>query len=75
MRIRGLALETINEIKTVTLVPVLRYVTGFVGPNEAYEDLPPEVRTLQPQTADGVKMGAKLKTTAYPEYALTFTLG
>lgn len=73
--IQGVALETIKDIKTVTLIPVLRYVTGFVGPNEAYEDLVPEVRTLQPQTADGIWMGAKLKTTAYPEYALTFTLG
>lgn len=72
--VTGLDLETIKGIRTVTLIPVLRYVTGFVGPNEAYEDLAPEVRTLQPKTADGVWMGAKLKTTAYPEYALTFTL-
>ena len=59
----------------MTLIPVLQYVTGFVGPNEAYEDLAPEVRTLQPKTSDGARMGAKIKATAYPEYAITFTLG
>jgi hypothetical protein len=32
------------------------------------------VRTLQPQTAGGEWMGAKLKTIVYPEYAITFTL-
>ena len=73
--IQQLNLERIKDIKTVTLIPVLRYVTGFVGPNDAYEALAPEVRTLQPKTADGVWMGAKIKTTAYPEYAVTFTLG
>lgn len=73
--IQGLDLEKIRDIRTVTLIPVLRYATGFVGPNNAYEDLAPEVRTLQPRTAEGVWMGAKIKTTAYPEYALTFTLG
>ena len=73
--IQELDLERIKDIKTVTLVPVLRYVTGFVGPNDSYEALDTEVRTLQPKTADGVWMGAKIKTTAYPEYALTFTLG
>ena len=73
--IQELDLERIKDIKTVTLIPVLRYVTGFVGPNDAYEALAPEVRTLQPKTADGVWMGAKIKTTAYPEYAVTFTLG
>ncbi len=73
--IQGLDLEKIRDIRTVTLIPVLRYATGFVGPNNAYEDLAPEVRTLQPRTAGGVWMGAKIKTTAYPEYAITFTLG
>ncbi len=75
VNIKGVALEAIKDIRTVTLIPVLRYVNGFQGPNEAYEDLAPEVRTLQPQTADGVWMGAKVKTTAYPEYAVTFTIG
>ncbi|MBR3136555.1 MAG: hypothetical protein IKG32_06070 [Clostridia bacterium] len=75
VNIQGVALETIKDIRTVTLIPVLRYVTGFVGPDEAYEDLAPEIRTPQPQTTDGVWMGAKIETTAYPEYALTFTLG
>ena len=75
INIQGLDLEKIKDIRTVTLIPVLRYASGFVGPNDAYEDLAPEVRTLQPRTADGAWMGAKLKTTAYPEYALTFTLG
>lgn len=73
--VMGLDLEKIKEIKTVTLIPVLRYASGFVGPNDAYEDLAPEVRTLQPQTADGVWMGAKQERTEYPEYALSFTLG
>ena len=73
--IQGLDLEKIKDIRTVTLIPVLRYATGFVGPNDAYKDLAPEVRTLQPKTAGGAWMGAKIKTTAYPEYALTFTLG
>lgn len=75
LSLRGLDLEAITEIKTVTLIPVLRYVTGFVGPNDAYVDLAQETRTPQPKTANGVWMGARLKTTAYPEYALTFTLG
>ncbi len=73
--VMGLDLEKIKEIKTVTLIPVLRYASGFVGPNDAYEDLAPNVRTLQPQTADGVWMGAKQERTEYPEYALSFTLG
>ena len=75
VNIQGLDLETIKGIKAVTLIPVLRYVTGFVGPNDVYEELAPETRTLQPKTSDGAWMGAKLRTTAYPEYALTFTLG
>ena len=74
VNVTGLDLEKIKEIKTLTLIPVLRYASGFVGPNDAYEDLAPEVRTLQPQTADGVWMGAKLERTEYPQYALTFTL-
>ena len=72
--IRGLDLETIREIKTVTLIPVLRYVTGFEGPNNAYVELPLDVRTENPKTDDGVYMGPKIQRTEYPQYALTFTL-
>lgn len=75
LSLHGLDLETITEIKTVTLIPVLRYVKGFDNPEHNVIDLPLETRTPLPKTADGVWMGAKLKTTAYPEYAVTFTLG
>lgn len=72
--IRGLDLETIREIKTVTLIPVLRYVSGFEGPNNAYVELPLNVRTENPKTDDGVYMGPKIQRTEYPQYALTFNL-
>ncbi len=72
--IRGLDLETIRNIHTVTLIPVLRYVTGFQGPNNAYVELPLDVRTENPRTDDGVYMGQKFQRTEYPQYALTFTL-
>ncbi len=72
--IRGLNLETIREIKTVTLIPVLRYVTGFEGPNNAYVELPLDVRTENPRTDTGAYMGQKFQRTEYPQYALTFTL-
>ena len=72
--IRGLDLETIREIKTVTLIPVLRYVSGFEGPNNAYVELPLNVRTENPKTSDGAYMGQKFQRTEYPQYALTFTL-
>ncbi len=72
--IRGLDLETIRNIHTVTLIPVLRYVTGFEGPNGAYVELPLNVRTENPKTGDGVYMGQKFQRTEYPQYALTFTL-
>lgn len=73
--IRGLDLETIRNIKTVTLIPVLRYVTGFQGPNNAYVELSLDVRTENPKTDDGAYMGPKFHRTEYPEYAITFTLG
>jgi len=72
--IRGLDLETIREIKTVTLIPVLRYVSGFEGPNNAYVELPLDVRTENPKTDDGAYMGHKFQRTEFPQYALTFTL-
>ena len=68
-------LEKITEIKTVTLIPVLRYVKGFEGTDNAFIELPLETRTPQPKTADGVWMGGKLERTEFPQYALTFTLG
>ena len=74
VNIQGLALETIKDIKTVTLIPVLRYVGGFQGSNGAYEDLASETRTELPKSSDTVWMGPRFITTAYPEYALTFTL-
>ena len=73
--IQGLDLEIIRNIKTVTLIPVLRYVTGFQGPNNAYVELPLNVRTENPKTDDGAYMGPKFHRTEYPEYAITFTLG
>ncbi len=73
--IRGLDLETIREIKTVTLIPVLRHVSGFEGPGGAYVELPLNVRTENPKTGDGAYMGQKFQRTEYPQYALTFTLG
>ena len=74
--IQGLDLETIQQIKTVTLIPVLRHVKGFEDQAHALVlELAPEERTLQPQTADGVWLGAKFERTEYPEYAVTFTLG
>ncbi len=73
--IRGLDLEIIRNIKTVTLIPVLRYVTGFQGPNNAYVELSLDVRTENPKTDDGAYMGPKFHRTEYPEYAITFTLG
>ncbi len=72
--IQGLNLETVRDIRTVTLIPVLRYVTGFEGPNGAYVELPLNVRTENPKTSDGVYMGQKFQRTEYPQYALTFTL-
>ena len=72
--IRGLNLETIKDIRTVTLIPVLRYVSGFEGPNNAYVELPLDVRTENPKTDDGVYMGQKFQRTEFPQYALTFTL-
>lgn len=74
VEIQGLDLEKIKAIRTVTLVPVLRYVKGFEGPDNAYIELLNETRTPLPQTADGVWMGAKISRTEFPEYALTFTL-
>ena len=68
-------METITEIKTVTLIPVLRYVKGFDNPDHNVIDLPLETRTPLPKTADGVWMGTLLTNTQYPEYAVTFTLG
>ena len=73
--IRGLDLETIRNIKTVTLIPVLRHVTGFEGPGGAYVELPLNVRTENPRTDDGAYMGQKFQRMEYPQYALTFTLG
>ena len=75
VNLRGVDLETIDRIKTVTLIPVLRYVKGFEGPDDAFIELPNEVRTPEPRTADDVWMGPKLNRTEYPEYAITFTLG
>ena len=72
--IRGLDLETIRNVRTITLVPVLRYVVGFEGPNGAYVALPLDTRTENPRSGDAW-MGQKFETTAYPEYALVFTLG
>ena len=73
--IQGLDLETIRDIKTVTLIPVLRYVTGFEGPNNAFVELPLGVRTENPKSNENTYMGPKFNRTSYPEYALTFTLG
>ena len=73
--IQGLNLETVRDIRTVTLIPVLRYVTGFEGPNGAYVELPLNVRTENPKTSDGAYMGQKFQRMEYPQYALTFTLG
>ena len=72
--IMGLDLEKIGEIKTVTLVPVLRYVKGFEGPNNSFIELGSEVRTPLPKTEGGVWMGGKLERTQYPQYAISFTL-
>ena len=72
--IQGLNLETIKDIRTVTLIPVLRYVTGFQGPNNAFVELPLNARTENPKTDNGAYMGQKFQRTEYPEYALTFTL-
>ncbi len=72
--IMGLDLEKIDQIKTVTLVPVLRYVKGFEDRDQRFTELPLNTRTAQPPTGDGY-MGARFATTEYPEYALTFTLG
>jgi|GEM_PF-2569906 len=75
VEIRGMDLETIDHIQTVTLVPVLRYAKGFEDQAHALIlELAPEKRTPQPQTADGVWLGAKYERTEYPEYAVTFTL-
>ena len=74
LSLRGLDLEKIGEVKTVTLIPVLRHVKGFEGPNNAFIELGSEVRTPLPKTADGVWMGGKLERTEYPQYAITFTL-
>ncbi len=73
--IQGLDLETIRNIKTVTLIPVLRHVTGFEGPNGVFAELPLGVRTENPRTDDGAYMGQKFQRMEYPQYALTFTLG
>ena len=73
--IQGLDLETIRNIKTVTLIPVLRHVTCFEGPNGVFAELPLGVRTENPRTDDGAYMGQKFQRMEYPQYALTFTLG
>lgn len=73
--IQGLNLETVRDIRTVTLIPVLRHVTGFEGPGGAYVELPLNVRTENPKTSDGAYMGQKFQRMEYPQYALTFTLG
>ena len=73
--IQGLNLETVRDIRTVTLIPVLRYVTGFEGLGGAYVELPLDVRTENPRTDDGAYMGQKFQRMEYPQYALTFTLG
>ena len=76
VEIKGLDLETIDQIKTVTLVPVLRYVKGFE--DEAHApilEMALEKRTPLPRTKDGVWLGPKYARTEYPEYALSFTLG
>ena len=76
VEVRGLDLETIDQIRTVTLVPVLRYVKGFQDPAGApILELPLETRTPQPQTADGTWLGPRFERIEYPEYALSFTLG
>ena len=72
--IQGLNLETIKDIQTVTLIPVLRYVTGFQGPNNAFVELPLNVRTENPRSDGGAYMGQKFQRTEYPQYAITFTL-
>ncbi|MBQ9923916.1 MAG: hypothetical protein IJO66_04795, partial [Clostridia bacterium] len=72
--IQGLDLEIIRNIKTVTLIPVLRYVTGFESLNKAYVELPLNVRTENPRSDDDAYMGPKFHRTEYPEYAITFTL-
>lgn len=72
--IQGLNLEIIKDIQTVTLIPVLRYMTGFEGPNNAFVELPLNVRTENPKSTDGAYMGPKFQRTEYPQYALTFTL-
>ena len=72
--IQGLNLETIKDIQTVTLIPVLRYVTGFEGPNNVFVELPLNVRTENIKTDDGAYMGQKFQRTEYPQYAITFTL-
>ena len=54
---------------------MLRYVTGFEGPNNAFVELPLNVRTENPKTDDGAYMGPKFQRTEYPQYAITFTLG
>ena len=76
VEIKGLDLETIDQIRTVTLIPVLRYVKGFE--DEAHApilEMAIETRTPLPRTKDGVWLGAKYARTEYPEYALSFTLG
>ncbi|MBQ6145458.1 MAG: hypothetical protein IJI82_00380, partial [Clostridia bacterium] len=72
--IQGLDLETIRNIKTVTLIPVLRYVTGFEGPDKTFVELPLNVRTENPKYSNDGYMGQKFQRTEYPQYALTFTL-
>ena len=72
--IQGLDLETIRNIKTVTLIPVLRYVTGFEGPDKTFVELPLNVRTENPTYSSDGYMGQKFQRTEYPQYALTFTL-
>ena len=76
VEVRGLDLETIDQIRTVTLVPVLRYVKGFQDPAGApILELPLETRTPLPKTADGTWLGPRFERIEYPEYALSFTLG
>ncbi len=72
--IHGLDLETIRNIKTVTLIPVLRYVTGFQGPDNVFVELPLNVRTENPKSSNGAYMGPKFQRIEYPQYAITFTL-
>ncbi|MBR2604342.1 MAG: hypothetical protein IKE11_01480 [Clostridia bacterium] len=73
--IRGLNLETIDQIRTVTLIPVLRYVSAFVDAEKTEYEIPLNTPTENPRQENGYLMSMHFVTNAYPEYALTFTLG